>query len=385
MIQRKTPATEGFFVKQYLANLKLTNEINDKMLKAVQFSNLTGEQSTFNNTLPDTRSITQKTADINGMKSQIQQYLTTNNITDGTNATEILSKLTNNEIVYLSNNLTDFSTSMKSKYENGVPSNIFLNNMRKQIQVDNQIDNEPVAGATINQPASNIEYINPNIELLPQQVKRHLLPYLQHLRQHQPHLFAGENKTQLRNKNGIHAFLRRHNDEIRHHFKQPPIIEGNGFSKTKSKTNNLTSFGKYYIHKKKLEKNVLNIYRQGGSIISSKHITPHLSSIVLRLMEKLDIDDEDVNKLSDEEKRYLHKINMKCELNDKLKIPCPDKTKEEQDHNTFEIMKGEILNGNTSIELIKKFKVMLLKMSMEGKLHKNQVRELLLDLTALGY
>jgi len=48
-------------------------------------------------------------------------------------------------------------------------------------------------------------------------------------------------------------------------------------------------------------------------------------------------------------------------------------------------LKGQVMAGNDSKELIKEFKTMLLKFSNDGRIKKAEAREILLDLTALGY
>jgi hypothetical protein len=48
-------------------------------------------------------------------------------------------------------------------------------------------------------------------------------------------------------------------------------------------------------------------------------------------------------------------------------------------------LKGQISAGNDSKELIKEFKVMLVKFSNDGRIKKNEAREILLDLAAMGY
>ena len=92
-----------------------------------------------------------------------------------------------------------------------------------------------------------------------------------------------------------------------------------------------------------------------------------------------------MNKLSEEEKQYLYKVSKKANILDKLNIPTPSKDKEEKDFHQFEVMKGEIMSGNDSKELIKNFKIMLLRLSKSGKLPKNQVNEIFEELLNLGY
>jgi hypothetical protein len=59
--------------------------------------------------------------------------------------------------------------------------------------------------------------------------------------------------------------------------------------------------------------------------------------------------------------------------------------KDEKDINQFEIYKGEILNGNDSADLVKKFKIWIMKMVKKDLLPKSQAKELLMDLVSLGY
>jgi hypothetical protein len=94
---------------------------------------------------------------------------------------------------------------------------------------------------------------------------------------------------------------------------------------------------------------------------------------------------EDMNSLSEEEKQYLHKLVSKSNLTDRLSVPAPSKDQMEKDFHSFEVMKGEILSGNDSTELVKKFKLLLIKLSRQNLLPRNEVNELMEDLISLGY
>jgi len=48
-------------------------------------------------------------------------------------------------------------------------------------------------------------------------------------------------------------------------------------------------------------------------------------------------------------------------------------------------MKGEILAGNDSTELIKKFKILLLKLTNKNLIPSREAKDLLFDLTTMGY
>ena len=51
----------------------------------------------------------------------------------------------------------------------------------------------------------------------------------------------------------------------------------------------------------------------------------------------------------------------------------------------FEVMKGEIMAGNDNKDMIKKFKILILKLSNSQLLPKSQVREILVDLASMGF
>jgi hypothetical protein len=93
----------------------------------------------------------------------------------------------------------------------------------------------------------------------------------------------------------------------------------------------------------------------------------------------------DIDKLTDEERNFLHQVARKSNIDDILSIPSPSKDKMDKDINQFEIMKGEIMAGNDSKELIKKFKILILRLSKTGVLPKNQVSEIMTELLEMGY
>ena len=89
--------------------------------------------------------------------------------------------------------------------------------------------------------------------------------------------------------------------------------------------------------------------------------------------------------MDEEEKAYLHKVAKKANLLDRLSIPSPSKDEREKDVHNFEVMKGEIMSGNDNKDLIKKFKLLVLKLKNQELLPKSQADEILADLTSIGY
>jgi hypothetical protein len=147
-------------------------------------------------------------------------------------------------------------------------------------------------------------------------------------------------------------------------------------------------FGINKINHKKLDDGILTVRRMSNTNIPdmpSKRISRKLQKIIKHISGGGIPDYNDLNNLEDGEKDYLHKLISKSNLTDRLSVPAPSKEQEEKDFHQFEVMKGEIMSGNDSKELVKKFKVLILKLSKQNVLPKNEVQELLEDLLSLGY
>jgi len=146
--------------------------------------------------------------------------------------------------------------------------------------------------------------------------------------------------------------------------------------------------GDIEINNKKLEKGILTIRKKNKSNfmdLPSKHISKKMSDIIYQILGGGIPSNESINNLSDEEKIYFKKLISKSNLSDRLSVPTPSKDQRERDFHDFEVMKGEILSGNDSKELVKKFKLLIMKLSKMNLLPKNEVNELMEDLVNLGY
>ena len=89
--------------------------------------------------------------------------------------------------------------------------------------------------------------------------------------------------------------------------------------------------------------------------------------------------------MTDVERSYLHHITSRADLGERLNIPAPDKKKDDQDINQFEVMRGQIMAGNDSSKLHKDFKLLIMKMMKKKLLPKRQANELLFEMASLGY
>lgn len=147
-------------------------------------------------------------------------------------------------------------------------------------------------------------------------------------------------------------------------------------------------FGKFIIDTNKLASNILDVRTQRGNKMpkyKQHQMSGQLAKTMKRIMGGRMIDEYDFNEMPLEDQSYLWDLARDAKIMDRLQLPTPKRTKSGEEENRFEILKGEIMAGNDSKELVKEFKTMLLKFSNDGRIKKNEAREILLDLTALGY
>jgi len=148
-------------------------------------------------------------------------------------------------------------------------------------------------------------------------------------------------------------------------------------------------FGKYLINNHKLNNDDIFALKQpsGGALqeFPSVRLSKHLSNVIKKMVGGGVPSYNDLNGLSEPEKAYLHKVSTRSNIVDKFSIPAPSKDQYEKDIHEFEVLKGEIMAGNDSKELIKKFKLHLIKLSKMGSLPKREVSEVMEELIQLGY
>jgi hypothetical protein len=148
-------------------------------------------------------------------------------------------------------------------------------------------------------------------------------------------------------------------------------------------------FGKYFVNSHKLNNgNVLSIKSKSGTNVReypSRTVSHHLGKVIKTIVGGGVPSYNDMEKLSNDEKDYLYKISKRAEFADKISIPTPSKDQQEKDIHEFEVCKGEIMAGNDSKELIKKFKLLIIKLSKNGTIPKREAMEVMEELLILGY
>ena len=145
-------------------------------------------------------------------------------------------------------------------------------------------------------------------------------------------------------------------------------------------------FGKFIINPKRLENDIITLRRPKGSVpMPTTRTSPKLGSVIRKIVGGGSPSFEDLNSLDNEEKHYLHKLMKTTNLLDRVSVPAPSKEQDDKDTNRFDVLRGEIMSGNDSHQLIKEFKLLIMKLVNKDLLPKSQSREILYDLMALGF
>ena len=146
-------------------------------------------------------------------------------------------------------------------------------------------------------------------------------------------------------------------------------------------------FGRYLLSLKQLQKNrFLLRTKSKNPVLSFKTIllTKKTKAIVQNLLRQNPISYEDIDALDQEEKEQIDTIVSKTEITDRLKIPNTKKTRLERDLNRFNVLRGSIIAGNDSKDLLKDFRRLLLHLTTENYISKKECNEVLMEMLKLN-
>jgi hypothetical protein len=125
------------------------------------------------------------------------------------------------------------------------------------------------------------------------------------------------------------------------------------------------TIGKYKAHKTKLMGGKLQMRSNNNNQIhnlKSQNITKNIRDILLKLNKNEIISFSDVDKLTTEEKDQLYMIGKKLHITDLFDIPSTLKSQEDKLKDEFILLRGSLIAGNNNPDLLRKFKIVLLKM-----------------------
>jgi hypothetical protein len=138
--------------------------------------------------------------------------------------------------------------------------------------------------------------------------------------------------------------------------------------------------GKYKAHKEKLMGGTLQMRSNNNYQIhnlKTQNITKHIRDILLKLHKEEPIKFHDVDKLTTEEKDQLFMIGKKLHVTQLFDIPSTLKSQEDKIRDEFQLLRGSLLAGNNNPDLLRKFKIVLLKMKNNKLISLQEYNEVL--------
>lgn len=171
-------------------------------------------------------------------------------------------------------------------------------------------------------------------------------------------------------------------------------VKGNGIQKDPNvegierNPNRYATFGKFHINTHKLNDNIISLKRNTGCNVADlpvRRVSNELGNVIRTIVGGGHPEFRHLDKLCDEEKVFLSKIAKKSSIEDRLNVPTPSKDDDEKDIHQFEVMKGQIMAGNDNMDMVKKFKLLIMKLSRKDLLPRNQAKDIMMDLATLGY
>ena len=141
------------------------------------------------------------------------------------------------------------------------------------------------------------------------------------------------------------------------------------------------SVGKYLIHKQHLLGGKLQVRSQVNHNqihgFKSQNVTNNIRDVLLKLHKNEPIGFKDIDKLSEIEKNQLHTIGKKLHITDLFDIPSTLKSQEDKLKDEFILLRGSLLAGNNNPDLLRKFKIVLLKMKNNKLISLQEYNEVL--------
>jgi hypothetical protein len=171
-------------------------------------------------------------------------------------------------------------------------------------------------------------------------------------------------------------------------MKQRRMIVGTGYTSSTRPSTSLLPFGKYAVSNSQLDKSKLALKTQKNNAVRKyplKGISRELATVVRHIGNNKAFD---VSSLDDTEKEFLYNLvdYAEVEVNlPKIKgggagVPCEDK-----DLHRFQVLKGTVLAGNNSKEVVDELKTLIVRMMNEDRIGRKEGQTILTDLVSLGF
>ena len=141
------------------------------------------------------------------------------------------------------------------------------------------------------------------------------------------------------------------------------------------------TIGKYKVHKQHLLGGKLQVRSPVNHNqvygFKSQNVTNNIKDVLIKLHKKEPISFKDVDKLNEEEKNQLYMIGKRLHVSELFDIPSTTKSNEDKLKDEFYLLRGSIMAGNNNPQLLRKFKIVLLKMKNNKLISLQEYNEIL--------
>jgi hypothetical protein len=159
------------------------------------------------------------------------------------------------------------------------------------------------------------------------------------------------------------------------------FVRGGSYSiNNQPKGNEYIPLGKYKAHRTKLIGGKLQIRSHNNNQVynlKSQNITNNIRDIFMKLNRNETINFKDVDKLNAEEKNQLYTLGKKLHITELFDIPSTLKSNEDKLKDEFNKLRGSLIAGNNSPELLRKFKIVMLQMKNNKLISLQEYNEVL--------
>jgi hypothetical protein len=146
-------------------------------------------------------------------------------------------------------------------------------------------------------------------------------------------------------------------------------------------------FGKYVLHIPHLiNNNTANFkYPSLGSIPSIKplSVSQDYKDLILDVLQTGKLDKKEFERLPQSEIKHFERVALGAGLVEQLGLKLGNTEEDKTDSKRFELLRGEYLAGNNNQALIKELRLLITKFITNGRIHKNEGLNLLLELSTL--
>jgi len=146
-------------------------------------------------------------------------------------------------------------------------------------------------------------------------------------------------------------------------------------------------FGTLLLHKSMLNReNKLSVRTPSLSSVKefpSQTITDNFSSLIRDILDGNPLNQKNLNNLSKREQILFYNLCKRSKLDEQLGLINYREEEVQKDMDRFELVRGMVLAGNNSPEVLKELKILILKFMSNGTMAKPQGNQLLFEINSI--